>query len=135
MPRRLLDANVILRFLTNDPPEMAARSSLLFEEIRAGSATVIVEDIVLGEVIWTLRSHYKVEKAQIAARLATLLAEPNIVNADKETQSLALALFARHNLGFADALLSARALVHGDSEVISFDRGIDRVPGIRRREP
>lgn len=133
--RRYIDANVILRYLTNEPADMAERASVLFDDVAAGQTTIIVEDIVLAEVVWTLRSYYHVEKPDIADQLASLIADVHVQNLDKPALALALSIYRQHNLGFADALLAARALTHGDAELISFDRGIDRVPGITRVEP
>lgn len=133
--RRYIDANVILRYLTNEPADMAERASVLFDDVAAGQTTIIVEDIVLAEVVWTLRSYYHVEKRDIADQLASLIADVHVQNLDKPSLALALSIYRQHNLGFADALLAARALTHGDAELISFDRGIDRVPGITRVEP
>jgi len=47
MPAYLIDANVIPRFLTNEPLDMAKRAAALFHEIAAGTITVTVEDISL----------------------------------------------------------------------------------------
>lgn len=135
MPTHLIDANVILRYLTNDPPEMAARAGALFQEIAAGTLSVTVEDIVLAEVVWTLRSFYRADRTAIADQLGELIADDNITSHDKPSLSLALTLYRQHNLGFADAILAARSLIHGDTDIISFDRGLDRVPGVARREP
>lgn len=135
MPAHLIDANVILRYLTNDPPEMAQRASALFHEIAAGTLNVTVEDIVLAEVVWTLRSFYRAERTAIADGLGELIADNNVVNSDKPSLALALTLYRQHNLGFADAFLAASSLTQTDTDISSFARGIDRVPGVIRREP
>ena len=135
MPAYLTDANVILRFLTNEPPEMAERAAALFHEVAAGTISITVEDIVLAEVVWTLRSFYRAERTTIAEQLIQLIADDNVTNDDKQSLSLALMLYRQHNLGFADALLAARSLTRADTEIIAFDRGLGRVPGVVRREP
>lgn len=131
----LIDANVILRYLTNDPPEMAALAAALFDQIVDGRETGVIEDVVVAEVVWTLRSFYRTARADIARLLIEIIAEENIRNTDKPTLTAALTLYKEYNLGFADALLAARSLSHDDLDVVSFDRGLDRVPGVRRREP
>jgi predicted nucleic-acid-binding protein len=135
MPAHLLDANVILRYLTNDPPAMAERATLLFHEITAGQIVITIEDVILAEVVWTLRSFYRADRTAIADQLIELISDDNVASDDKQSLSLALTLYRKHNLGFTDALLAARSLTRGDTEIISFDRGLDRVPGIVRREP
>ena len=133
-PRRV-DANVILRFLTGEPPPQAERAAKLFRSVEAGVAAVIVEDVVLAEVVWTLSSYYRMPKAEIAAALLELLADEGVPNADKASLQMALVLFREKNLDFADALLAARVINTGERELYSFDRDFDRVPGLSRKEP
>lgn len=51
---RALDANVILRFLTNDVPEQANRCAELLKRVEAGAEEVWLPDLVLTGIIWTL---------------------------------------------------------------------------------
>ncbi len=71
----------------------------------------------------------------IDANVIGLIADDNVLNPDKPVLSSALALYLQHNLGFADALLADRSLAHDDLDIVSFDRGLDRVPGVQRHEP
>ena len=130
-----IDANIILRYLTDEPRALADRAAVLFRAVDNGEATVIVEDIVLAEVVWTLASYYKMRKPEIAAALLKLLVSDGIHNSDKESLQLALVLFHEKNLDFADALLAARARQTGEDAVYSFDRDFDRVPGLTRYVP
>ncbi len=132
---RYIDANIILRYLTNDPSDMAERAAALFHDIQMERTTVILEDVVLAEVVWTLRSYYHVDKRDIAEQLSSLVSYDRIQNADKSSITHALGIYHLHNVGFADALLAARALSVRDAELISFDRRIARVPGVTRVEP
>lgn len=114
---------------------MAARAATLFDAAAEGRTVLVVEDVVLAEVVWTLRSFYQASRADIADLLRALLSDDNLLNNDKSALSLALTLYHRHNVGFADALIAARSLTLEDADVISFDRGISRIPGVVRHEP
>jgi len=46
----LLDANVIIRYLTNDPPEMAERAAALIE----GDLQLVIPPLILAEVGFVL---------------------------------------------------------------------------------
>ncbi len=130
-----IDANVILRYLTDEPRALADRAAILFRAVDAGECAVIMEDVVLAEVVWTLASFYGMRRPEIADALLKLLGAEGIRNADKETLQLALVLFHEKNLDFADALLAARALQTGEGALYSFDRDFDRVPGLTRYVP
>ena len=54
MSRLWLDANVILRFLTKDPPEMAERSARLMAQAERGEVSLYVSLLVVTEGIWVL---------------------------------------------------------------------------------
>ncbi len=130
-----VDANIVLRYLTNEPEEQADRAARLLESVARGEEELQIEDVVLAEVVWTLASYYRMPRNGISDALLELLAEANIHAADKESLRLALVIFSERNLDFADALLAAKAIQSGDPVVYSFDRDLDRVPGVIRREP
>ncbi len=130
-----MDANLIIRYLTDQPPDQAERAARLFDAVAEGTCVLTLEDVILAEVVWTLGSYYRMSKQDIAAALLEMLAPDGIRNADKEALQLALVLFAQKNLDFADALLAARAIQAGQHELYSFDRDFDRVPGVTRRVP
>jgi len=67
MPGRI-DANVILRYLTNEPAEQAERSARLFGAVARGEREVLLEDVVLAEVVWTLASFYRMPRPISATR-------------------------------------------------------------------
>lgn len=132
---RRIDANIILRFFTNEPPSQADRAARLFSSIASGHVEVLVEDVVLAEVVWTLASFYRLAKAEIATMLLDLMADPGIHSVDKQSILLALIWYHEKNIDFADALVAAKALTHGEPEVYSFDRHFNRIPGLSRLEP
>ena len=63
------------------------------------------------------------------------LARPGIETVDPATVLRALEVYELHGLHFAEAYLVAQAEATGVGEVLSFDRSIDRIPSVRRREP
>lgn len=134
-PGQRVDANVVLRYLTGEPPDQAARAVRLFHAVADGELTVLLDEIVAAEVVWTLGSFYRVAKDEIVAALRDLLAADGVASHEKPTLLAALAIYGERNVKFIDALLAARMLASGRLEIWSFDRDFDRVPGIRRVEP
>jgi predicted nucleic acid-binding protein len=130
-----VDANVLARFLTGDPPDMAQQVLNLFAVVERGELTLMIDDIVLAEVVWVLTSFYKHPISEVARTLQQLLIHEAIRADDKALLVEALILCAEHNVDFADALLAARMRRRGIAEVISFDHHFDRLPGILRLHP
>jgi predicted nucleic acid-binding protein len=54
---------------------------------------------------------------------------------DPELLLRALEVYERDRLDFAEAYLVAQAEASGVTEILSFDRSIDRVESVTRREP
>lgn len=52
MPTPRIDANILLRYLTDEPPEQADRVARLFQRIAAGEVRVWVEEVVLGDLLF-----------------------------------------------------------------------------------
>ena len=131
----LVDANIILRFLTQDPPDMAQKSQLLFKQADEGLVGLIILSITVAEVVWVLESYYGYHKNQVAETLAEFLSCEGFRVEQKDLIQEALSLYQKYNLDFADALMASTALRKGPLSIFSFDRHFDRVEGIERLEP
>ena len=126
---------MILRYLTGEPEEMAQRARQLLLDVDAGRLEVLLEDVVVAEIVWTLSSFYKKSRAEVAALLEPIVGLPGMLNPNKAAVLDALALSGDLNIDFADALLAAKALAGVDKRVCSFDRDFERIPGVARIEP
>lgn len=121
MSERLwVDANVLLRFLTGEPPAMAEESRLLMTRVVSGEVRLKVTPLILAEVLWVLKSFYGYGLDRIRNALVPLLAAPGIETEDRDLAVAALALAAEKNVDFVDAYLSLRAQAAGEA-VCTFD--------------
>jgi predicted nucleic acid-binding protein len=82
-----------------------------------------------------LESFYELEPASVAELMRAALAMPSIVAVDAALLLRALEVYELDRIDFADAYLVAQAEGSGVGEILSFDRSLDRVASIRRREP
>jgi predicted nucleic acid-binding protein len=126
-----VDTNVLVRHLTGDPPEQAARATRLLS--RAGQ--LLLPDLVLAEVVYVLESVYRVPRPRVAELARAIIAFGAIEVVDEPTLLRALEVYELHRLDFADAYLVAEAEISGVNAVASFDKAIERVPTVRRVEP
>jgi predicted nucleic acid-binding protein len=130
-----VDTNAILRFLTGEPPDMAQQALALFTAVQKGEVSLILEEIVLAEVVWVLRSFYQYAPEKISSVLQELVNYPGMVCEHKTTILIALRLFTSKNLDFVDAMIATHMIRKGVEEIYSFDTHFDRLPGITRLIP
>jgi len=132
---RVLDANILLRYLLRDVPGQAERARALIHRIRDGREEVYMPDIALADVVWTLHRFYKRTRQEIRDVLLPILEMNGLRMRDKATVIYAVLLFAELGIDFSDALIAAEMLRSGREEIYTYDRDFDRVPGLRRVEP
>lgn len=130
-----LDTNVFLRHLRQDHPDHSPRATAYLLRVERGELQVRTADTVLFETIYTLASFYHLPRADIRLALLPLIGLRGIVLPGKRRWRRALDLFASTNISIADCYHIALAENLKLPEIVSFDRGLDRVPGVRRTEP
>jgi len=90
---------------------------------------------VLAECVYVLKSFYEVERQRVAELMRSAVAFTSIETLDTPVLLRALEIYELDRLDFAEAHLAAQAEATGVGEVLSFDRSIDRIKMITRREP
>jgi predicted nucleic acid-binding protein len=126
-----LDTNVLVRHLTGDPPEMAARATALLRD----AERLEVPDLIVAEVVYVLESFYSVRRERVAELARAIVAFPPVATDDPQRLLRAIELYERERLDFADAYLVARAEQTPHRSVVSFDRRIGRVATVEHIEP
>ena len=96
---------------------------------------LLVADLVLAECVYVLESFYGVSPVEVVALMRAAIAPPTIDVTDEPALLRALEIYELARSDFADAYLVAQAEVTGVDAILSFDRSIDRVATIARREP
>lgn len=135
MKRAFVDANLVLRYLTKDPPDMAEASLKTFSAAQDGQIRLILIPITVAEVVWVLESFYGYPKDQIVTTISQFLHSEGLEVMNLDMLIQALSLYHEKNIDFADALLAASALSLGPNFIYSFDHHFDRIPGITRLQP
>lgn len=110
---------------------MAARATAAL----ADPETLLLADLVVAECVYVLESFYEVERARLAELLRAAIASPSIQTIDPDLLLRALEIYELDRLDFAEAYLVALAEATGVGQIVSFDRSIDRVGSVTRREP
>jgi len=135
MRRAFIDANIAIRYLTNEPGDMAREVKALFAAAERGEVVLLLDEITVAEIVWVLSSFYKFDRRTIQEGLISFIAHPGIAMHDKQGVMLALMFYAEQNVDFVDALLSVHMDRAGVHNLVSYDRDFDRLPGVRRHTP
>jgi predicted nucleic acid-binding protein len=126
-----VDTNVLIRHLTGDPPDLAARATAFL----AAADELLLPDLIVAEVVYVLESFYEVPADEVARLVRSVVAYPPIRTLDPALLLRSLEVYETHRIDFAEAYLAASTETSGLSDIISFDRSIDRVTTINRIEP
>ena len=130
----LLDTHVIVRFLTADRSHKYKRLYSFFKSLEIGEMRVELKLIVLFQVVFVLKSFYKVPKDQIVEGLLMLLRYKGIALKEKKIVLRTLEMWRNKNVEIVDCYLIA--CMEGDRQnlLYSYDRDFDKF-NIKRIEP
>lgn len=132
MNRVFVDANIILRFLTNDIPEQANKFRELLLSRRKGELELFTNEIVFAEIVWTLKSFYGMGSREIKEIVSPIVASDDLQIAHRAMLLNALQDFVEHNVDFNDAYIHAWMEEHDINIIATFnDRHFKRFRDIR----
>ena len=126
-----LDTNIVVRHLTGDPPDMAARATAYLQS----ETDLLLTDLVAAETVYVLESFYETPRGQVAHAVRSLVAFDSVVSVDPPLLLRAIEVYEMDRVDFAEAYLVACAESTGVGRIASFDRSLDRVSSVERIEP
>ena len=106
-PRIALDANVILRYLLKDRPELSEKARAIWQSVEEGKALAVCDPVIVAEVVFVMRSVYGLPNAAISEALIGLLQPDEVILAEKPRYLRALRLFSESVGHFGDACACA----------------------------
>ncbi|MEM7495166.1 MAG: PIN domain-containing protein [Myxococcota bacterium] len=130
----LLDANILLHYLTEDIPEKTDRCERLIKKATKGQLRLRVPDFCVADVVWVLVKYYRTRREDIAEKLMALLNTPGLEFANPTILRGATRRFGARGVDFTDAYLAAEAAFTGTA-VYSYDRDLDKFSDVTRQEP
>jgi predicted nucleic acid-binding protein len=131
-----LNTNVLLRYLTQDDPALSPRATALLTRIENHELTVRTTATVVFETVYTLQRFYRVPRHVIRETLLPILRLRSVRLRGKRRYRRTFDLYVNlPRLSFADCYHAAYMESQGLTDLISFDRDMDRVRAITRYEP
>lgn len=128
-----VDANILLRYFMRDIEDQWAKADSLIREMAAGRLKLLCDAVTLAEVVWVLKSFYKLDRRQISEGLEPIVSSGSFHMPNKDLYVRALQIYAEIG-DFGDACACAAALTHCDGQLLSFDKRLSSVPGVERLE-
>ena len=124
-----LDTNVLVRFLVQDDQAQFEKARRLIKrEVAAGSG-IFVNQLLLLETEWVLRSRYGLTKKWIIEVISGLLEASDVQFEDEPAIEEALFTWKDASAGFADCLISAKNRRLGCRATATFDVRAGKLPG------
>ena len=122
-----IDTNVLVRFLVRDDEAQFEKArKLIKREVSAGR--VFVNQLVLMETEWVLRSRYGVKKDQIIDSISSLLDANDLQIEDEPSVEEAVFVWRDSNAEFADCLIGAKNRRLGCRATASFEQKSWKLP-------
>lgn len=124
-----IDTNVLVRFLVQDDDTQFEKARKLFKREVAAGRRVFVNQLVLMETEWVLRSRYDVPKKQIIEVFSGLLEAIDVQFEDEPVIEEALFIWKEATADFADCLIGAKNRRMGCQATATFDNKASKLPG------
>jgi uncharacterized protein len=129
---KLVDANILIRYLTRDDKGKAERCKDL---LVSSGEDLMITDLALAEVVWVLESQYDMTRKDIFKVISPVASAPQLTVIDRDILIDALYLYKDNNVDFIDAYHAALGQWIGAESIYSYDvKDFDKL-GFPREEP
>lgn len=124
-----IDTNVLVRFLVRDDAIQFEKARKLIKREVAAGHRIFVNQLVLMETEWVLRSRYVASKNQIIEAISGLLNATDIQFEDEPSVEEALFIWKESVADFADCLIGVKNRRMGCRATATFDGKVARLQG------
>lgn len=134
MKRRLVDTNLIVRYLVQDHEKHAKAAAKLFDACDKAELVIVLLPVVLAECVFVLESFYEHSRGDIASALGTLISSPGVEISRAEIHLDALDRYQRTKIHFVDCVIAATSAAENTS-VATFDQDFRKFTDVRVEAP
>jgi len=128
--RRLVDTNLIVRYLVQDHEKHAKAAGRLFDACDRGDVVIVVLPAVLAECVFVLESFYEHPRGDIASALGRLISSPCVEIDGAAIHLDALDRYRKTKVHFVDCVIAATAAIE-NMPVASFDQDFRKFTDVR----
>jgi predicted nucleic acid-binding protein len=136
LKRAFVDTNALVCHFTGKPEDQVSRVDDLLHKVDTLEIQLVLTDTVIFETVHVLTHKLGVDRASVCAALKALLAPLGVNLSTKSEVIETLDLWMRESpLTFADCFHLVMTKSLGLSEIYSFDKQMNRYPGVARIKP
>jgi len=128
--QRLIDTNLIVRYLVQDHDKHARAVGRLFDACDRGDVVIVVLPVVLAECVFVLESFYRHPRTDIASALGRLISSPGIEISEVTVHLDALNRYKGTKTHFVDCLIAATAVAK-NVPVSTYDQDFRKFTDVR----
>ena len=132
----IVDANIFLRHLTREPEDQAEAATTFLRSLAGEAQSAVLLPTVVLEIVFILERQYNADRPDVYDALQEVL-RINGLNVEHHLQLLdACETYRmRRGVSFADAYHCAMARDFHGGSIVSFDRKLNGLPGVNRKDP
>lgn len=130
-----IDTNVLLRLLLDDDPIQSPPARDYVRQATAERPLPIVAATTVSELVYVLRGQRLAFDRGRAANAVVGVLELGVTVQDREVIATAAELLRSIHDDWDDCMVAAYAIERAGGRLVSFDRGLGRIPGLQRQEP
>jgi predicted nucleic-acid-binding protein len=130
-----LDANVVLRHFTGQPPDLAARATAAL--VGAPPRSLVLADLTVAEIVYVLQGVYERPREEVVRLVEATLSLASIAVDNEALLRRTLEHYGRRGMDWPNAYLVALVETRRLDSLLSFDRLDAKIKGlsVQRREP
>ncbi len=131
-----IDSNILVYHLAGNHADHSPRSTALLDRLSRGDERAWCTSTVIMETAFVLERVIRVPRAHIAPALVDIVSLPTVEYDHRQSLLRAIDLWQRHGpLSLPDAFHLIFAKDAGLKHIYTFDKKMNRYPGVDRIEP
>lgn len=133
MTKIFIDSNIFIYLLASDQPNKQAEIIPLISQIEAGRIKPFTSNIVILEVIYTLRKHYRQNRLSIIRKLSIISRMRNLNIIESTDTHQALDNLSKHNIKSGDCFILTQ--IPPNTTLVTYDSDFQKIPHLDSQTP
>lgn len=126
MNTQIIDTNILVRYLIRDNEQQFQKALDIIKTANTSQQDLYIDEVVVAETVWVLKSYYQQEKSTICESLTKLINLPVFSNPRKPILLQAISIYTENNISYVDAWLLSIAH-HKKLDLQTFDQKLTKL--------